>query len=158
MPDPSGSISLIEDACMDLLASLAAFQSWAGVDNAAAAKARLYNDWAPLDADRPYGWASLVEFSSVEVAEGQWDQEGVCHVILERLVPAAHAESIADAERDLKNDIGAMVDAIYGADPADGYLNVTQIEVSPTYRVSQDEEETGLGAIQAVEMRLHFSS
>lgn len=155
--DPSGSISEAEDACMDLLAGLAAFQTWAGVETAAAAKAKLYNDWAPLDAARPYGWASLVEFDSIEVAEGQWDQTGVCHVILERLVPEAYEESIADAERDLKNAVGAMVDEMYGATPGVA-LNVQRIEVSPAYRAGEDDEANGLGQIQAIELRLHWVS
>ena len=161
--EPSGSLSLAEEAAADLLANLGAVQSFLGVGTAEAAKAKLYNDAVATDAVRPYGLYYLDPegapgFEMESIAPYQWDQRGIIRVVLERAVPEAYESNVKSAEMDLKNHIGAILDDMREAAGNSGYLNVMRAQVFGPWRFDQDWEETLLGKIQAFGLALYWES
>ena len=160
--DPSGSISLAEEAGVDLLANLAAFRSLLGVDTIEAAKAKCFNDEIPSGTDRPHVLHYLDPdgpgFETERVAEFQWVQTGVWRAILERDVPEAHQDNVEDAERDFKNRLGAIVEEVYEKAGAAGYMNAVRVRVFGPWRFTTDYEESALGQIQAAGLEITWES
>ena len=153
---------MAEEAGVDLLANLAAFRTWAGVETVEAAKALCHNDEMPSSQERPrvlyYMDPDGPGFETDRIAEFQWDQRGVFRAILERDVPEAHASSVEDAERDMKNHLGAIVDELYELAGESGYMNVVRVRVWGPWRFSTDYEETALGQIQAAGLEIYWES
>lgn len=166
----SGSISLAEEAGVNLLANLAAFRAWAGAADVAAAKALCHNDQLPDLATQPrprvmyYGDPDGRGFQMEAIAGGygyQWTQRGEFRALLEREVPEAYQADVAAAERDLKNHLGAIVDEIRdlaGSGDACAPLNVIKIEVYGPWRFDDNWEETELGQIQRAGLILTWES
>ena len=161
-----GSISLVEEHCRNLLANLAAFRTWAEAADVAAAEALIHTDEVPSSQSMPWCLIYLDsegEGYAAEIAAGGhefvFDEDGRIHILLQRVVPGAYANSVQDAERDLKNHVGKMIDEIKeltGTGDSCEPLTVTRIRMFGPWRFDEDMEETALGKIQAVGLLLDW--
>ena len=85
-------------------------------------------------------------------------EDGFLWIHLERDVPEAHESSVADAERDLKNKIGAIVADLRDVAGDSDALNAIRVQVFGPWRFNEDWEETALGQRQVFGLLLHWVS
>jgi len=158
----SGSVSNAEDAVMDTLAALSAVQTFFGVETEELARAKLINDEVPTGTARPFATCYMDPdgggFDTESDGFGVWHQRGEVRVLFEREVPEAYESNVAQAELDVKNHAGAIIDALIGVAGDGGEINATRVRMFGPWRFDDNWEESALGQIQVFGLLIDWVS
>lgn len=159
------------------LADVAAFRSWCGAADQAAALARIHIDatTAPADSQNEEytdaELAALIPYALIATdpdggyrmrAAGinadnstNWIDSGRLVLELIQLVPAQQARNIAAAEAAWKQDLGKILVGLWTLAGKAGYLAITAIHLAALYRID-DDDKASLGDQQGATLTIDW--
>jgi hypothetical protein len=157
MASPAGPISLAEDHLRTTLANVAAFRTWCGAADVAAAKLKIHNDSLPDPAGEVYTETELSTYAPYAIlhtdpsngyrmtfsdknSDGSHNyvDEGQLQLWLVQFVNVAH--DVKTAERTFKNSLGQILDGLWDLAGQADYLAITLVDLDELVRVHPDDE------------------